>query len=74
MAVETIILPVYAPPGRLAGFWRSFRENRGAVLGLAVVSLIVLVAIFANVLAPHNSATVQNRRAFYLYMIGAAQK
>jgi dipeptide transport system permease protein len=54
MAVETIILPVYAPPGRLAGFWRSFRENRGAVLGLAVVSLIVLVAIFANVLAPHN--------------------
>ena len=27
MAVETIILPAYAPPGALAGFWRSIRER-----------------------------------------------
>jgi dipeptide transport system permease protein len=43
-----------APPGRLLSFWRSFRENRGAVLGLFVVAIIVLIAIFANFLAPHS--------------------
>lgn len=43
-----------APPSPLLSFWRSFRENRGAVLGLAVVSLVILVAIFANFLAPHD--------------------
>lgn len=43
-----------APPSPLLSFWRSFRENRGAVLGLAVVSIVILVAIFANLLAPHD--------------------
>ena len=42
------------PPGPIRAFWRAFRENRGAVIGLAVVSLIFLIAIFANVLAPHD--------------------
>src|SRR5262245_55964922 len=56
MAVDAVLTgrAVAAPPGPLLAFWRSFRENRGAVLGLAVVSVIVFVAIFANVLAPHN--------------------
>jgi dipeptide transport system permease protein len=43
-----------APPGPLASFWRSFRENRGAVFGLAIVCFVVFIAIFANVLAPYN--------------------
>ena len=30
-----------APPGPLRAFWRAFRENRGAVLGLGVVSFIL---------------------------------
>jgi dipeptide transport system permease protein len=42
------------PPGRLLAFWHSFRENRGAVIGLTVVSVVILVAIFANVLAPYD--------------------
>jgi dipeptide transport system permease protein len=46
--------PAYAPPGRLAAFWQSFRENRGAVLGLGVVGCIVLVAVLADVIAPHS--------------------
>ena len=29
-----------APPSPLREFWRHFRANRGAVLGLAVVSLV----------------------------------
>ena len=43
-----------APPGPFRAFWRAFRENRGAVLGLAVVCIVVFVAVFANVLAPHS--------------------
>lgn len=43
-----------APPGPWLAFWRSFRENRGAVIGLAVVSFVVFIAVFANILAPYN--------------------
>jgi dipeptide transport system permease protein len=43
-----------APPNQFQAFWRAFRENRGAVAGLVVVALIVLVAIFAPLIAPHS--------------------
>lgn len=52
-ALPAIARPT-APPSPLVAFWRSFRENRGAVLGLIVVSLIIFIAIFANFLAPHD--------------------
>ena len=52
MATETLVMA--APPGPLVTFWRSFRENRGAVIGLAVVSSVVFIAIFADFLAPYN--------------------
>ena len=43
-----------APPGPFRAFWRAFRENRGAVLGLAVLAFIFFIAVFANVLAPYS--------------------
>ena len=43
-----------APPHPFVEFWRSFRRNKGALLGLAVITVISFVAIFADVLAPHN--------------------
>ncbi|HYD29793.1 MAG TPA: ABC transporter permease subunit [Azospirillaceae bacterium] len=39
-------------PGR--EFWHSFSRNRGALLGLVVIVLITLVAVFAEVVAPHD--------------------
>jgi dipeptide transport system permease protein len=45
-------VPAAASPWR--EFWAAFRENRGAVLGLAVVLAVALVAIFADVIAPHS--------------------
>ncbi len=42
--------------GRLAlflEFWSYFRENRGAVVGLVVFVSVILIAIFADVIAPH---------------------
>jgi dipeptide transport system permease protein len=38
---------------RLAEFWYYFSENRGAVIGLCVFVLLVVVAILAPVIAPH---------------------
>lgn len=47
---------------RFAAFWSVYRENRGAVAGLVVVTLVVLLAIFADLVAPH-SPTEQFRDA-----------
>ena len=43
--------------------WRTFVRNRSAVVGLILIILIVLVAIFAPLLAPHDPLTqsVTNR-------------
>jgi dipeptide transport system permease protein len=34
-------------------FWRAYAQSRGALIGLALVALLVLLAIFADVVAPH---------------------
>ncbi|MCC0012552.1 MAG: ABC transporter permease subunit [Rhodobiaceae bacterium] len=46
----------------LAEFWHYFSENRGAVIGLFVFVALVLIAIFAPLVAPH-SPTQQYRDA-----------
>lgn len=38
----------------LSEFWHYFSENRGAVIGLYVFAIIVFVAIFASLIAPHS--------------------
>ncbi|MFL4995529.1 MAG: D,D-dipeptide ABC transporter permease, partial [Microvirga sp.] len=40
--------------GRLYLGWRAFAKNPLAVLGLAIVALLILVAIFADALAPYS--------------------
>ncbi|MCC6471007.1 MAG: ABC transporter permease subunit [Alphaproteobacteria bacterium] len=45
-----------APPHPLVEFWRYFRQNKGALAGLGVIIFLGLVAIFADVLAPHPPA------------------
>jgi dipeptide transport system permease protein len=52
--------------GRIAlfkEFWSYFTENRGAVMGLIFFITIVLIAIFADVIAPH-APNQQYRDAF----------
>ncbi|MCA9862465.1 MAG: ABC transporter permease [Thermomicrobiales bacterium] len=49
-----------ARPGRLTEFWRYFRENRGAVIGLWVFVVLVALALLADVIAPW-SPTAQMR-------------
>jgi dipeptide transport system permease protein len=45
-----------AVPSPFAELWRDFRRNRGAMLGLAVVVLLVFCAVFADVIAPYAPA------------------
>ena len=47
---------------QLGEFWHYFRENRGAVIGLFFFLGVCLVAVFADLLAPHGP-TVQYRDA-----------
>lgn len=37
-------------------FWHYFKRNKGAVVGLAYIIIVLLCAIFADVLAPHAPA------------------
>ncbi|MGL4995616.1 MAG: ABC transporter permease subunit, partial [Deefgea sp.] len=53
----------FSHPSPLAEFWQSFRGNRGALIALLYFSGLVLVAVFASVLAPH-SPIEQYRDAF----------
>jgi len=43
-----------ARPGRMREFWQYFCENRGAVVGLCVFLTFVVVAVFADFLAPYS--------------------
>src|SRR3984957_7541794 len=45
---------ILAQPTPLAAFWATFRENRGAVLGVIVLSAVILVALGADLIAPHS--------------------
>ena len=39
---------------RLKEFWSYFRENKGAVAGLGIIVSVILLAIFANIVAPYS--------------------
>jgi dipeptide transport system permease protein len=56
MAADIALAPAKpaAPPSLLAEAWHGLKENRGAVAGLGLVCLIILVAILADVLAPYS--------------------
>ena len=55
----------------LAEFWFYFRQNRGAVIGMWVFLVLVFVAVFAQLIAPHDP-TQQYRDALRaLYGLGA---
>ncbi|MCI5075023.1 ABC transporter permease subunit [Oricola sp.] len=46
----------------LSEFWYYFSQNKGAVIGLVVFSVVVFLAVFAPLIAPH-SPSLQNREA-----------
>jgi len=65
MTAEVLETPVVvaqagAPPHPLLEFWFYFRENAGAVAGLVVIVVLVLLALSADVVAPHSPVLTNN--------------
>jgi dipeptide transport system permease protein len=65
MTAEVLETPVVAaqagaPPHPLLEFWFYFRENAGAVAGLVVIVALVLLALSADVVAPHSPILTNN--------------
>src|SRR3569833_1084104 len=56
MATTTEIAPTVSTRrfAALREFWFFFSQSRGAVLGLIIFVLLILVALFAPLIAPHN--------------------
>jgi dipeptide transport system permease protein len=49
----TVLNPVAEPPHPLREFWSYFSANKGAVAGLGIVALVLLMAAFAPFIAPY---------------------
>lgn len=59
MTTETMEAPAVAvstatPPHPFREFWGYFSANRGAVAGLVVILTVVVLALLADVVAPHS--------------------
>ena len=54
MEAPAVAAPTATPPHPLREFWGYFSANHGAVAGLVVIVAVVLVALLADVLAPHS--------------------
>ncbi|WP_428644317.1 ABC transporter permease subunit [Roseibium sp.] len=52
-----------ATKAQLIEFWYYFSQNKGAVIGLVIFTLLVVMALFAPLIAPHNP-DVQYRDSF----------
>ncbi|MBS9719291.1 ABC transporter permease subunit [Tianweitania sp. BSSL-BM11] len=52
-AVTAIAEPQVTRNRRAAEFWYYFSENKGAVIGLVVFAILLVVALLASVIAPH---------------------
>jgi dipeptide transport system permease protein len=57
-SVQTAVAP--APVHPLRDFWRYFSANKGAIAGLVIVLGVMMVAIFADVIAPYAPDLTDN--------------
>ncbi len=49
---------------RFKEFWSYFRENKGAVAGLCIVIFVILLALLADIVAPHSP--IEQYRDYFL--------
>ncbi|MBG5926703.1 dipeptide ABC transporter permease DppC [Providencia rettgeri] len=52
-STEPTVVSAPQPMTPLQEFWHYFKRNKGAVVGMFYIILMVLIAIFAGILAPH---------------------
>ena len=49
---ENKVITAPVPMTPLQEFWHYFNRNKGAVVGLVYVAVMIVIAVFANFLAP----------------------
>jgi len=67
MAVQELELKPTVPSSPLSGFWNVFRKNRMAIVGLFMLAVIVLAAIFADAIAPYNPRSYEGIQSSDIY-------
>ena len=58
-----VVAPTATPPHPLREFWSYFSANHGAVAGLFIIIAVLVLALFADVVAPH-APNLTNPAAF----------
>lgn len=53
-APETAEAPISQAPGPWRDVWLSLKSNRGAMAGLILITIIIILAVFADLIAPHS--------------------
>jgi dipeptide transport system permease protein len=59
-ATPVVLIAAAEPPGPWREFWGQFSANAGAVAGLVIVVTVLLLAVFANVIAPYPPDLTNN--------------
>ena len=73
MAIQTVELKPSVPDSPLFGFWKTFSKNRMAVAGLLMLMAIVVLAIFAPILAPYDPTSYAGIETSDIYNAPSSQ-
>ncbi len=67
MAIQTAELKPSVPSSPLSGFWKTFSKNRMGVVGLVMLVLSVIVAVFAPLISPYDPQTSEGLTSSDIY-------
>ena len=67
MAIQEMELKPSVPASPVLGFWNVLRKNRMAIVGLVMLAVIVIAAIFADAIAPYNPRSYEGIQSSDIY-------
>ncbi|HEY5731096.1 MAG TPA: dipeptide/oligopeptide/nickel ABC transporter permease/ATP-binding protein [Anaerolineales bacterium] len=67
MAIQELELKPTVPSSPLLGFWKIFSRNRMAIVGLFMLAVIVIIAIFADTIAPYDPKSYEGIQSSDIY-------
>jgi len=73
VAVQTIELKPSVPSSPVSGFWIIFTKNRMGVVGLVMLVAIMILAVFAPILAPYDPTTSEGIQSSDIYNAPSAE-
>jgi len=73
MTVQELELKPAVRSSSLLGFWNIFRKNKIALVGLIMLVVIVIMAVFADEIAPYNPKSYEGIQSSDIYNPPSAQ-